>query len=168
MLLARPPSAIVTWDQPGKGYGSPSGCTRSTGANLHGQATVQSFTLGLSTSTYHPNINLSVLLTQCGTLCQAHISCLESCYQRGKTPRVYELATWHHFPAPCSGDNSLWDYGRRASPLQVSGSVGQWAVLVVLLGTKLRASDSAQSGIIGWRSGSALRVYCMSNKWAIS
>ena len=65
-------------------------------ANFHGQARNQSFTLGLSASTYRPNINLFVLLTQYGTLCQARISCLESYYQRGKTPRVYEFATWQH------------------------------------------------------------------------
>lgn len=58
------------------------------------QAGIPSFTLGLRASTYYLSINPFVLLMQYGTLCQVHISCLGSYYQRGKTPHVYLLATW--------------------------------------------------------------------------
>lgn len=83
--------------------------------------------LGLRMSTYYPNINLSVLLTQYGTFCQVYISCLGSYCQRGKTPRVYYLATGSTvsrvLPVPCSGNNSSWDFGQIASLFLVSWSV---------------------------------------------
>lgn len=162
MLLVCPLTVTETQDQPKKKekVAAPlADVPSNAAANFHGQARNQSFALGLSASTYRPNINLFVLLTQYGTLCQARISCLESYYRRGKTPRVYELATWQQ----CSGFfllpvRMITLCETSGKELHYSRSVGQRVAFVVLLGTKFWASNSTESGVIRLRSVSAWRV----------